>query len=1048
MQHQSASPRQYIIFVVIAVVGSFCASASKCIQDDTAHLTLVQRQASRLNKHLNSKNHSDDGDGVGGTQSLEKPTQSLPSAGRWLQSNSISSDAASLYHDLSQKHASYLKDQMQARSMSNMSSNANSTFTLLTTLYLTRISQHTAECIAAIVTNLGVPQIGAMHILLEADPDECFTDSNDTAPPESSPQSSCAPLLAAFVRFGFVTNNTDKLICVPVHGNPTYAEFTRYMNEQLNGKLVMLTNSDVVFDATLADVNVDVLIGGKKVHVLSVKPPPYLNPITHQTCLTSNRCNLGFADGWNGTGNSWDTYILVPPLPEMDLSNVEHPMNLIGAENSYAYTLHLLGEVELVNMCRDINAFHWHCAKKTHGDWTEYPVAPRRYGNLMPSATGNADCSGGMLMTPNDTRILSMYKIAKVTTKLCCEGDIVSCEQAWYAKRYPAGKVGNRSLVLCEDSAETGCAAWLGDLRASTTVTCPPLDIVNFTDEYRAVCNWEFGPLWAFSPGSEFPTLVGVVDGTEAMPLTTDAPQVELFGTDPPNTMSDGIPMVLPVPLWISNTTERIEGRFRPCGELNGSHGTIVAGPGGTNAAGEPVYKCGDRLLIFCEGKGASTSLTLSMRIATHLAIDYGYFDNDWEHALKTHKPNEALQFINRAPSGATIWLITTIRNFVHQVVSSMFEDLHYMIFGDMATSNTVGDNARAVLGSWKPKLFSAELETMSDDDLMNHFMEQKMMVPQRFNQEFMMPILGIDLGTVPFDHERSRQFISLKFADGKQVNVIGLRFEDLSKWAGILTEYFPNFPEVMEERQKHEEELIGEKYKIFKSYLDKVGYFNALSLEELRSFPNQNYYTDCEVVALTNLAHPVALSTLPAAGDVCNPVPTKAPTPYPNDAGATTRRKGCATTIPVNGSTDTNFTIPNGSTLAPTPSTLPNGSTLAPTPSTLAPTTLVPTETPTPSPTETPTVTPTFGNWETVMGCFDSSHPWTRIDDMYCADTTSPTLTPTPVPTYKPTPLPTIQGHWVINMECHDEAGLAVNSTNCPDIQNDAFLDTRSQTV
>merc|ERR1719262_936010 len=112
------------------------------------------------------------------------------------------------------------------------------------------------------------------------------------------------------------------------------------------------------------------------------------------------------------------------------------------------------------------------------------------------------------------------------------------------------------------------------------------------------------------------------------------------------------------------------------------------------------------------------------------------------------------------------------------------------------------------------------------------------MSLPLRFMQQAMMPIIGVDLSTTPFDHDRSHQFISLKYADGKKLNVIGVRFEDVEKWGSILQKYFPYFPSNMGDlqQQKHEEDLLVERYALLKEYLDQSGYFNQLSLEELKS--------------------------------------------------------------------------------------------------------------------------------------------------------------------------------------------------------------------
>jgi hypothetical protein len=340
-------------------------------------------------------------------------------------------------------------------------------------------------------------------------------------------------------------------------------------------------------------------------------------------------------------------------------------------------------------------------------------------------------------------------------------------------------------------------------------------------------------------------------------------------------------------------------------------------------------------------------------------------------------------------------------------------------------------------------------------------------------------PIIGVDLGTVPFDHEKSRQFISLKFADGKKVNVIGLRFEDLPKWPTVLREYFPSFPEEMIELQKHEEELLVTRYQALKEYLDKTGYFNSQSLDELRSYPNQNYYSDCEVEALANLAKDTDLSLLPpASSKACSPDPTPAPTPYamdkmkkecPTPADETTSPTTQNETLSPTTENETFSPTTEGETLSPTtedetlsPTTEDETSspttelgtmyptkdeeatpapTTAPTPSP----TSEPTPAPTTAPTQSPTSEPTEGSWKTITGCFDHEKAWVRVDDMYCADTEAPTRTPTEMPTARPTPMPTVQGNWIIRMDCIDENGQEVDESNCPAVQNDAVVNSHA---
>jgi hypothetical protein len=411
----------------------------------------------------------------------------------------------------------------------------------------------------------------------------------------------------------------------------------------------------------------------------------------------------------------------------------------------------------------------------------------------------------------------------------------------------------------------------------------------------------------------------------------------------------------------------------------------------------------------------------MAMSNATGIRPDFGYFDYDFEHALKTHKANEALNFIQHAPPGSTIWLITIIRNFIHQVVSSLFEDLHYNIYGYMEHADAHGQHAIEMLKSWKPKLFEAELETMSRDDLIDHLVEQKLMLPQQFNVDFLKPMIGIDLGNVPFDHDRHHQFVNLRFADEKQINVIGLRYEDLSKWPGILQEYFPRFPSAMPEVQRHGEELIKTKYNELKEYLDGTHFFSALSTEELRAFPNQNYYSDCEIRALANLTDP---TTLPPANSItCEAFPTEAPTPFPMDSSPerAVRRKPCPTPIPTLAPTDMATATP---TLAPTEMATDMATALPTDMATASPTsatTDMATASPTWATTDTATETTTMFKWVEGQGCYDKNDPALKIDISYCS----------------PTPAPTVHGHWVTTMECKDGQGRTVPEVNCGPVTN-----------
>jgi hypothetical protein len=217
-------------------------------------------------------------------------------------------------------------------------------------------SQHLREIYAALTTNLMHELIAEVHVLTESD---------------------CALVLALIEQtarllpYSRPLSNLHKLVCKSLAAQPTYADFFRYASANLSGKVVILSNADVVFDNTLGHVELEPVLRGDIAHVLSVRPPPptgLYHSIFGQACASAPRCMVGAwtsGGAWSqgdGAGTSWDAYVFSPPRSgKMNLSHVDVPMNVNGAANLAAFQLEVNGGIPLSNPCAHIRAYHWHC---------------------------------------------------------------------------------------------------------------------------------------------------------------------------------------------------------------------------------------------------------------------------------------------------------------------------------------------------------------------------------------------------------------------------------------------------------------------------------------------------------------------------------------------------------------------------------------------------------------------------------------------------------------------------------------------------------------
>jgi len=230
---------------------------------------------------------------------------------------------------------------------------------LLTSIFLPEPAKqngHVPEIMASVFVNIRNPLIASVHVLLESYDKDC-----------AALQQHLGELT------GKKVEHKEKVVCTVVNRIPTYHDFFQYANNNMRDKLVLLSNADVVFDFTLA--NVGHLSAGVDAHVISVQPPPYSGEYASMfniNCESTKRCIKHTT--------SWDAYLFVAPLPsKLDDFNMRFPMNMQHAENYAASALGYSG-LNLKNACGHIGAYHWHCiGGKMHSDWAYWGTPSWRW---------------------------------------------------------------------------------------------------------------------------------------------------------------------------------------------------------------------------------------------------------------------------------------------------------------------------------------------------------------------------------------------------------------------------------------------------------------------------------------------------------------------------------------------------------------------------------------------------------------------------------------------------------------------------------------------
>jgi hypothetical protein len=260
-------------------------------------------------------------------------------------------------------------------------------------------------------------------------------------------------------------------------------------------------------------------------------------------------------------------------------------------------------------------------------------------------------------------------------------------------------------------------------------------------------------------------------------------------------------------------------------------------------------YHRGDHLLHFVQGREGSTSLLQALRkerhnLGFHISGECGDGDpanpkdvfchRDWRTACKTHYPELAYHYLDQVPVNKTTWIITTVRNGLHQGISDFFMTWYSRLWPTRKWAVA-------------PRIDYENFLKLTNDELVDYY-EDFVWSHNDWFQRYLTPLIGFDVRSMKDSlHQDGYAFQQLRYKNGKVINLLLLRFEALTQWPVIMSKFFPIKPNAY----PYESATEHAGWRAHQDNFTKVlceGNYLPTTLEEARKYPNMDFYSDTEI--------------------------------------------------------------------------------------------------------------------------------------------------------------------------------------------------------
>ena len=155
-----------------------------------------------------------------------------------------------------------------------------------------------------------------------------------------------------------------------------YSEFLEFINVELAGSLVLLSNSDILFDESLEYAVPHYFDSNPLIFCLSRYNYHCPNTECHHDFCLPSLCIKSH-------GKSFDSFIFRSPVPKSLVLEANHPQDIIGAENRLM-ALFSKHNYTVVNPCKSIITMHKHCVRDENAYLNGFNILDRPIFQALP----------------------------------------------------------------------------------------------------------------------------------------------------------------------------------------------------------------------------------------------------------------------------------------------------------------------------------------------------------------------------------------------------------------------------------------------------------------------------------------------------------------------------------------------------------------------------------------------------------------------------------------------------------------------------------------
>ena len=243
---------------------------------------------------------------------------------------------------------------------------------LVTSYYNARNLDRAKEIDSSLEDNIKSGVFDEIHVLYDPETDVIPQSFLDAAKEAAAAKGGKDAVFFVGSKAGTISGLEDRF-SVTTSNAYLYSDFFAYSNQRLSGKIVMISNTDIIFDGTANNVREALSTRDMWGHAfaLSRVSPPCPGVKCKKVFCKKSLCVKNIA--------SYDAFAFVSPVPEGVVTSTNHKQDQKGAENIIVAELAHHG-FTVINPCKSVTLTHRHCVRNITA-YLEKPILnDGRYG--------------------------------------------------------------------------------------------------------------------------------------------------------------------------------------------------------------------------------------------------------------------------------------------------------------------------------------------------------------------------------------------------------------------------------------------------------------------------------------------------------------------------------------------------------------------------------------------------------------------------------------------------------------------------------------------